>query len=97
MAGGKGETQDLEVPLFSRGKVSTLENLYEVLGNVVDIQEEELNTEINKLADTGGTIDQGLLLKVQGMVQTWGVTSGLATGTLRAAGDCFTKTTNNIR
>lgn len=95
--GGDGTLNDLSKPIFSKGQVSTLEKLYEILGDVVDTQEKELNDEIDKLSQDGGTIDQGMLLKVQGMVQTWGVTTGLATGTLRAAGDCFTKTTNNIR
>ncbi|MDR2030407.1 MAG: hypothetical protein LBP65_03010 [Puniceicoccales bacterium] len=76
--------------------VSTMENLYKVLVQVVAKQETDLNSEIQSLSGTG-TIDQGTLLKVQGMVQTWGVTSGLATGTLRAAGDTLTKTTQNIR
>jgi hypothetical protein len=77
--------------------VKTMENLYKVLAKVVSDQEADLNDEIDKLGEGGGTIDQGALLKVQGMVQTWGVTSGLATGTLRAAGDTLTKTTQNIR
>jgi hypothetical protein len=85
--------------LFSdeKGSANTLEKLYNLLGKVVEKQETDLNTAIQDLANTGSSIDQGALLKVQGMVQTWGVTSGLATGALRAAGDALTKTTQNIR
>ena len=78
------------------GKVATMEKLYSLLATVVSTQETDLNTAISDLGGDG-TIDQGTLLKIQGMVQTWGVTSGLATGTLRAAGDTLTKTTQNIR
>jgi hypothetical protein len=80
-----------------KGSVGTLEKLFAKLAAVVSTQESELNTAIDSLASSGGSIDQGALLKVQGMVQSWGVTSGLATGTLRAAGDTLTKTTQNIR
>jgi hypothetical protein len=79
------------------GAVGTLEKLFAKLAEVVSRQESDLNSAIDGLASSGGSIDQGALLKVQGMVQSWGVTSGLATGTLRAAGDTLTKTTQNIR
>jgi hypothetical protein len=81
----------------TKGGVFSLDKLYTLLGGVVSNQETELNSCIESLAGAGQSIDQGALLKVQGMVQTWGVTSGLATGTLRAAGDALTKTTQNIR
>ncbi|MDR3317104.1 MAG: hypothetical protein LBS68_03515 [Puniceicoccales bacterium] len=80
-----------------KGSSFTLDKLYELLGTVVNNQEMELNSAITSLASQGSSVDQGSLLRVQGMVQTWGVTSGLATGTLRAAGDALTKTTQNIR
>jgi hypothetical protein len=96
MAGGTGT--NVSQIFDTAGKhVNTMEELFRLLGEVVSNQEEDLNKEISRLAETGGNIDQGALLKVQGMVQTWGVTSGLATGTLRAAGDALTKTTQNIR
>ncbi|MDR1435943.1 MAG: hypothetical protein LBI39_01915 [Puniceicoccales bacterium] len=79
------------------GGVHTLENLYEVLGKVVHDQEDTLNKSIENIAKSGSNIDQGALLRVQGMVQSWGVTSGLATGTLRAAGDALSRTTSNMR
>jgi hypothetical protein len=81
----------------NKGSAKTLENLFIKLATVVNNQEKDLNKQIENLADGTGSIDQGALLKVQGMVQSWGVTSGLATGTLRAAGDALTKTTQNIR
>ncbi|MDR2667659.1 MAG: hypothetical protein LBB38_01275 [Puniceicoccales bacterium] len=80
-----------------KGSVHTFENLYNLLGNVVHSQETDLNNAIGKLADSGSNIDQGALLRVQGMVQSWAVTSGLATGTLRAAGDALSRTTQSIR
>jgi hypothetical protein len=99
MSGESGSEVNFVDELFSdnKGSCHTLSNLYKMLGQVVSSQEYALNEEINKLASTGASVDQGALLKVQGMVQTWGVTSGLATGTLRAAGDALTKTTQNIR
>ncbi|MDR2341216.1 MAG: EscF/YscF/HrpA family type III secretion system needle major subunit [Puniceicoccales bacterium] len=81
----------------SNGSCSTLDMLYRLLGQVVSNQEGDLNSEISALAESGSSVDQGQLLKVQAMVQTWGILSGLATGTLRAAGDALTKTTQNIR
>ncbi|MDR0727584.1 MAG: EscF/YscF/HrpA family type III secretion system needle major subunit [Puniceicoccales bacterium] len=81
----------------SNGSCYTLDNLYRLLGQVVSAQESDLNNEIQELATQGASVDQGSLLKVQGMVQSWGVVSGLATGTLRAAGDALSKTTQNIR
>jgi hypothetical protein len=88
---------DSEMWTGAGGTCRTLNNLYKLLGEVVASQEEDLNTEITELASQGASVDQGKLLKVQGMVQSWGVVSGLATGTLRAAGDALTKTTQNIR
>jgi hypothetical protein len=79
------------------GSVHTFENLYRLLGDVVNKQENSLNDAINDLASKGSNIDQGALLRVQGMVQSWAVTSGLATGTLRAAGDALSRTTQSIR
>ena len=79
------------------GGVFTLENLYELLGKVVHDQENGLNDAIKELSTNGSNIDQGALLRVQGMVQSWAVTSGLATGTLRAAGDALSRTTQSIR
>ncbi|MDR0339983.1 MAG: hypothetical protein LBH53_00220 [Puniceicoccales bacterium] len=84
-------------PSTEGGGVYTLENLYKLLGQVVHDQESDLNTAIENLAATGSNIDQGALLRVQGMVQSWGVTSGLASGTLRAAGDALSRTTQAIR
>ncbi|MDR1456745.1 MAG: hypothetical protein LBI34_01660 [Puniceicoccales bacterium] len=81
----------------TNGSCSTLNRLYRVLGEVVAAQEDDLNNEIDRIAGDGASVDQGSLLRVQGMVQSWGVVSGLATGTLRAAGDALTKTTQNIR
>ncbi|MDR2576587.1 MAG: hypothetical protein LBC42_00870 [Puniceicoccales bacterium] len=81
----------------SEGSCYTLDALYRLLGSVVSNQESSLNAAIDELATAASSVDQGSLLKIQGMTQTWGVTSGLATGTLRAAGDALTKTTQNIR
>jgi hypothetical protein len=90
---------DFESELWaeSNGSCSTLDNLYRLLGAVVSAQEAGLNDEIAELATQGASVDQGALLKVQGMTQSWGILSGLASGTLRAAGDALTKTTQNIR
>lgn len=68
-----------------------------VLAKVVYNQEKDLNTEIADLNEAENGIDQGRLLKVQGLVQVWSVTSGLATGAIRAAGDTLVKVTQNIR
>jgi hypothetical protein len=100
MAQGGGEMPAFDTDLFpnaTSGGVYTLERLYQLLGKVVNDQESDLNKAITDLANSGSNIDQGALLKVQGMVQTWGVTSGLATGTLRAAGDALSRTTQSIR
>ncbi|MDR2664491.1 MAG: hypothetical protein LBB14_03140 [Puniceicoccales bacterium] len=95
-----GDIPDFSGELFpnaSGGGVYTLERLYKLLGQVVHDQESDLNKAIEDMANSGSNIDQGALLRVQGMVQSWGVTSGLATGTLRAAGDALSRTTSNMR
>lgn len=87
----------MEEFIFSSGKITTLESLYKALGTVVNTQEGELKTKIDQLAGEESGLNQAALLQVQGMVQTWSITSGLATGTLRAAGDAIVKVTQNIR
>ncbi|MDR0428748.1 MAG: hypothetical protein LBG86_01790 [Puniceicoccales bacterium] len=79
------------------GSTATLNKLYQLLAKVVATQEKDLNDAIKDVGETASSIDQGVLLRVQAMVQTWAVTSGLATGTLRAAGDALNKVTQNIR
>lgn len=81
----------------SKGRVTTLENLFDTLAAVVVSQENELTGVIDELGDSGAGLDQGKLLRVQGMVQSWSITAGLATGTIRAAGDAIVKVTQNIR
>ncbi|MDR2677570.1 MAG: hypothetical protein LBB26_03340 [Puniceicoccales bacterium] len=88
---------DSELWTDGSGACSTLNRLYQLLGRVVSNQEADLNNQIAELTEGGANVDQGALLKVQGMTQSWGVVSGLATGTLRAAGDALNKTTQNIR
>jgi hypothetical protein len=42
-------------------------------------------------------IDQGTLLQLQAMVQTWGTISATSTGIVRTVGDTLTKIVQNIR
>ncbi|MDR0351569.1 MAG: hypothetical protein LBH49_02895 [Puniceicoccales bacterium] len=46
---------------------------------------------------TASEIDQGTLLELQAMVQTWGTISATSTGIVRSIGDTLSKITQNIR
>jgi hypothetical protein len=73
-------------------------NMYIVLANYMSYYEKGLADTITTLqGSTAQDIDQGTLLRLQAMVQTWGTVSGTATSIVRAVGDTLTKITQNIR
>ncbi|MDR1437691.1 MAG: hypothetical protein LBI69_01365 [Puniceicoccales bacterium] len=81
----------------AHGTTKTLDALYKYLVAVVKAQEEDVNKTVDEISQSGSTVDQGVLLKMQAMVQTMGIISGMATGILRAVGDALNKVTQNIR
>ncbi|MDR0590585.1 MAG: hypothetical protein LBG09_01890 [Puniceicoccales bacterium] len=73
-------------------------NMYIVLANYMSHYEKGLADTIKTLeGSTAQDIDQGTLLRLQAMVQTWGTVSGTATSIVRSVGDTLTKITQNIR
>lgn len=78
-------------------KLSTF-NMYKVLAGHVSSYESALAAGIDSIKGTNASnIDQGTLLELQTMVQTWSIVAGTATGILRAVGDVLMKITQNIR
>jgi hypothetical protein len=78
-------------------KVS-IELLYLALASYISSYEDDLKDSIEGMAGkTADQVDQATLLNIQAKVQTWGVITSTATGTLRAVGDGLKSTAQNIR
>jgi hypothetical protein len=79
------------------GKLSIF-NMYIVLASYMTAYEKGLADTIKVIeGNTASDIDQGTLLRLQAMVQTWGTVSATATGIVRTVGDTLTKIVQNIR
>ncbi|MDR2812485.1 MAG: hypothetical protein LBB05_01685 [Puniceicoccales bacterium] len=79
------------------GKLSIF-NMYIVLSSYMTAYEKGLADTIKVIeGSTASDIDQGTLLRLQAMVQTWGTVSATATGIVRTVGDTLTKIVQNIR
>lgn len=73
-------------------------NIYKVLASYVSAYEAQLADSVKSIQGSNATdIDQGTLLELQAMVQTWGTIAATATGIVRSVGDVLTKITQNIR
>lgn len=80
------------------GNKLSIINIFKVLANYMSSYENALAKGIDSIKGTNASnIDQGTLLELQAMVQTWSTVSGTATGVLRSVGDVLTKITQNIR
>jgi hypothetical protein len=74
----------------------TLEKLYVMLASYIETSEADLNSTLTKLQQTQN-VGQSELLAIQAKVQAWGTLCSSVTGSLRAAGDAFKATSQNIR
>lgn len=73
-------------------------NMYNVLASYMKAYEKGLADTIKTIEGSSASdIDQGTLLKLQAMVQTWGTVAATATGIIRTVGDTLMKITQNIR
>ncbi|MDR1366761.1 MAG: hypothetical protein LBJ13_02530 [Puniceicoccales bacterium] len=73
-------------------------NMYKVLSSYMVAYEKGLSESIKNVEGSNASeIDQGTLLQLQAMVQTWGTVAAVATGTVRTVGDTLMKITQNIR
>lgn len=73
-------------------------NMYTVLSSYMTAYEQGLAESIKTIEGSSASdIDQGTLLKLQAMVQTWGTVSATSTGIVRTVGDTLMKITQNIR
>jgi hypothetical protein len=73
-------------------------NMYHVLASYMSAYEKGLADTIKSIEGTqAADIDQGTLLKLQAMVQTWGTVAATSTGIVRTVGDTLMKITQNIR
>ncbi|UPA28773.1 MAG: hypothetical protein LW808_001765 [Verrucomicrobiota bacterium] len=73
-------------------------NMYETLSSYLHTYEKNLAETISCIEGSNASdIDQGTLLRLQAMVQTWGTVSATVTGIIRLVGDTLTKITQNIR
>lgn len=76
----------------------SIASIYGVLYSYVKDYEQELADTISTIeGSTANEIDQGTLLHLQAMVQTWGTVSAVSTGIIRLVGDTLMKITQNIR
>ena len=88
-----GETLNTDVT----NKLSIF-NMYTVLSSYMSAYEKGLADSIKTIEGSSASdIDQGTLLKLQAMVQTWGTVSATSTGIVRTVGDTLMKITQNIR
>ena len=88
-----GETLNTDVT----NKLSIF-NMYTVLSSYMSAYEQGLADSIKTIEGSSASdIDQGTLLKLQAMVQTWGTVSATSTGIVRTVGDTLMKITQNIR
>lgn len=73
-------------------------NIYKVLAAYVSAYEKGMAEAIDKInGKNSNQVDQGTLLELQAMVQTWSTVSATATGIVRALGDALIKISQNIR
>ncbi|MDR1435046.1 MAG: hypothetical protein LBI77_01405 [Puniceicoccales bacterium] len=73
-------------------------NMYMVMSSYMKAYEKGLADTIKTIeGNSAADIDQGTLLKLQAMVQTWGTVASTATGIVRTVGDTLTKIVQNIR
>ncbi|MDE6576326.1 MAG: hypothetical protein K2L24_02920 [Opitutales bacterium] len=73
-------------------------NMYATLSSYLNTYEDNLAATISCIEGSNASdIDQGTLLRLQAMVQTWGTVSATVTGIIRLVGDTLTKITQNIR
>ena len=73
-------------------------NIYKILASYISAYEAQLADSIKSIQGSNASdIDQGTLLELQAMVQTWGTISATSTGIVRSVGDTLTKITQNIR
>jgi hypothetical protein len=73
-------------------------NIYVVLTSYMAAYENGLKETIKQVEGSkAADIDQGTLLKLQAMVQTWSTVSATATSVVRSVGDTLTKIVQNIR
>ncbi|MDR1458177.1 MAG: hypothetical protein LBI37_01485 [Puniceicoccales bacterium] len=78
-------------------KVSIL-NIYKILATYMQDYEKSLKDSLASInGQSASEIDQGTLLELQSMVQTWGTISATSTGIVRSIGDTLSKITQNIR
>ncbi|MDR2735553.1 MAG: hypothetical protein LBB20_01780 [Puniceicoccales bacterium] len=78
-------------------KVSIL-NIYKLLSTYMMDYEKSLKDSLGSIkGQAASEIDQGVLLELQAMVQTWGTISATSTGIVRSIGDTLSKITQNIR
>lgn len=80
------------------GEKLSIINMFKVLAGYMSSYESALASGVDSIKGTNASnIDQGTLLELQAMVQTWSTVSGTATGILRSVGDVLMKITQNIR
>ncbi|MDR2372309.1 MAG: hypothetical protein LBD60_04130 [Puniceicoccales bacterium] len=92
-AGGES-LPDLGTPT---GKLSIF-NMYIVLASYMTAYEKGLADTIKCIEGSAASdIDQGTLLRLQAMVQTWGTVASTSTGIIRTVGDTLTKIVQNVR
>jgi hypothetical protein len=88
-----GEDLGLDVT----GRLSIF-NMYTVLSSYLSAYEKGLADSIKTIEGSNASdIDQGTLLRLQAMVQTWGTVTSTATGIIRTVGDTLTKIVQNVR
>ena len=73
-------------------------NIYKALAGYISAYEKEMADALGKIqGQNADQVDQGTLLELQAMVQTWSTVSATATGIVRALGDALIKISQNIR
>ncbi|MDR2806815.1 MAG: hypothetical protein LBB11_01495 [Puniceicoccales bacterium] len=93
-SGGGEELPDLT----TIGNKLSIFNIYLVLSSYMTAYEKGLAEAVKTIEGSSASdIDQGTLLRLQAMVQTWSTVSAVATGIVRTVGDTLTKITQNIR
>jgi hypothetical protein len=86
-----------DIVMNQTGRLSIF-NMYRVLASYMSAYEKGLSESIRKIEGSNASdIDQGALLQLQAMVQTWGTVAGISTGIVRTVGDTLTKIVQNIR
>jgi hypothetical protein len=87
-----------DLTISGQGSRLSIFNMYSVLSSYMVAYEKGLSNSIKNIEGANASdIDQGTLLQLQAMVQTWGTVSATATGIVRTVGDTLTKIVQNIR